>query len=232
MGNATSSQLVYVMPQLTCLFLSQKASKELCAVHSNFRAQTTETGQNHCIAMDSNEDNGRDCAKEPETHNLAEKNMPTHTKYKKNNETDRTTEPPKNVENPVQRGATNNPQETQHPKTLTGTELLQQDQLNEVLEPKAGPPKLFVAKQSEQLKEKAKEPNKKTKELTKVKFLPLNKAGPHKNQLNKTPYDTLSLEQISRLGATRTPLNWASTKLARTLTTAAPTKDAQKRRLS
>ena len=40
-ANAMSSQLVYVTPQVTCHFLSQKTRKELCAVHPNFPAQAT-----------------------------------------------------------------------------------------------------------------------------------------------------------------------------------------------
>ena len=74
--------------------------------------------------------------------------MSMYTKDNKNNKTDHTTEHPKNVEYPVPHGTTNNPQEIQHPKTLTKTVLLQQDQLDEVLDNKAGPAELYVAKQS------------------------------------------------------------------------------------
>ena len=40
LGDSMSSQLVYVTPQVTCLFLSQRAFKELHAVYPNFPAQS------------------------------------------------------------------------------------------------------------------------------------------------------------------------------------------------
>ena len=71
--DATSSQQVYVTPQVTFLFLSQK---ELCPVHPDFPVQATETIQNQRTAVDSDNDNCQDnCLTEPETHNLAKKNM-------------------------------------------------------------------------------------------------------------------------------------------------------------
>ena len=42
-ADTTSSQMVYVTPQVTCLFLSQKACKELCAMHPYLPAQATGT---------------------------------------------------------------------------------------------------------------------------------------------------------------------------------------------
>ena len=41
MGNATSSQMMGLTPKVTCLFISQKARKELCAMHTNFPAQVS-----------------------------------------------------------------------------------------------------------------------------------------------------------------------------------------------
>ena len=66
-GNATSSQLVYMTPKVTSFFLSLRACKELCAVHPNFPAHTTEIGQNQRNATDSDNNNGPDFPIKPET---------------------------------------------------------------------------------------------------------------------------------------------------------------------
>ena len=62
LGDTTSCQLVYVTPQVTCMWLSQRACKELRTAHLDFQAQAAETGQEaDCSAVDRNYDNGRVC---------------------------------------------------------------------------------------------------------------------------------------------------------------------------
>ena len=67
---------------MTCLFLSQKACKELCAVHADFPAQARKTYRNQRTAVSNNND--QDQPNTPE-HNHAEKNKPTHMEDNNNN---------------------------------------------------------------------------------------------------------------------------------------------------
>ena len=53
LGNATSSQPMYMMPQFSCLYLSQPAFKELNAVHKDFPTQVPEMGQMTTAAEDA-----------------------------------------------------------------------------------------------------------------------------------------------------------------------------------
>ena len=56
LGNATSSQQVYVTPQATCLLLSQKARNELRVGLMYFPAQLAETSQMaECTDMDTDD---------------------------------------------------------------------------------------------------------------------------------------------------------------------------------
>ena len=70
--DATSCQMLYVTPKVTCLFLSQKACKELRGVHPDSPAQVIRAGQHHCTAID-NEDNNWDCPNNTEKHNHFQK---------------------------------------------------------------------------------------------------------------------------------------------------------------
>ena len=66
MGNAMSSKQVYVTSPVTCVFLSQKARKELCALYPNFPAQASETSKNQLTTVASNNDNQRGCPNKPD----------------------------------------------------------------------------------------------------------------------------------------------------------------------
>ena len=92
-ANATSSQLVYVTPRVTCLFFSQRACKGLCAVHLNLPTRATETSKNQRITTKSNDNNGQDCSNKQQIHNLTWRDKITHTEDNKNNKADNTTVP-------------------------------------------------------------------------------------------------------------------------------------------
>ena len=82
LGDATSSQLVYVTPQ-ACLLLSQKAR----ARPMDFPAQVAETGQmDKCTDIDIEEFSGQDC----DCPAVSEAFQPTPAANNKNNKPRRT----------------------------------------------------------------------------------------------------------------------------------------------
>ena len=62
LGVATISQLVYMTPQVTCLFLSLNACQELGETPLDSPAQATGTGRvAECTAMDNEDENIQGC---------------------------------------------------------------------------------------------------------------------------------------------------------------------------
>ena len=62
LGDGTSSHHFFIMPQATCLLLSQKARKELPAGHMDFLAQVAEPSQKaECTGIEIEDDNGEEC---------------------------------------------------------------------------------------------------------------------------------------------------------------------------
>ena len=62
LGSVTSSQLVYMTPQVNCMYLSQQACKELHAVHPNFWAHVPVIGQvTKYFTADCKDNMGRGC---------------------------------------------------------------------------------------------------------------------------------------------------------------------------
>ena len=78
LGDATSSQLVHMTHRVTCLCLSKRTCKQLCAVDPNFIAQATVIGNNQRTATNRDDNNGRDCPSELETHPRREKHNSVH----------------------------------------------------------------------------------------------------------------------------------------------------------
>ena len=65
--DATSCQMLYLIPKVTCLFLSQKACKELHAMHPDSPEQVIRVDQHHRTAMD-NDNRNWDCPNNTEKH--------------------------------------------------------------------------------------------------------------------------------------------------------------------
>ena len=87
LGDARTSNSVYVTPQVTCLFLSQNACKELRIRPLDFPAQVASTGRvAECTTMNNKTDHVHGCNRttKSEVPGLTEWNTPSHIADKRN----------------------------------------------------------------------------------------------------------------------------------------------------